>query len=103
MIPEAKARAVAYQVLDQILANKCVAPGAMFSAVDTLRRNAAPAEDVRRVESISIETEKLEWALQRRKEAESEAALDELKALAAEWLNVRICGPRRSPQSLPTT
>lgn len=97
MLPETCARAAAYQAMDQVLSNKCVSPGvrgAVFSAIDTLRGTAAPAEDVRRAESISIEIQKFEWALQRRDENASNAAMDELRALAAEWLNARICGSR---------
>jgi hypothetical protein len=65
---ESSARAVAYQVLDQVLADQAVttgARGAMFSVIDSLRGSSAAIEDVRRAENISVEMHKLEWALQR--------------------------------------
>jgi len=97
LLAETHARAAAYQALDQVLANNCVSPGvrgAMFCAIDSLRSMAAPAEDVRRAEAISIGIQRFEWARQQRDVAASNAAIDELKGLAAEWLNSRICGAR---------
>lgn len=97
MLAETHARAAAYQALDQVLANNCVSPGvrgAMFCAIDSLRSMAAPAEDVRRAEAISIGIQRFEWARQQGDVAASNAAIDELKGLAAEWLNSRICGAR---------
>jgi hypothetical protein len=96
MLHESSARAVAYQVLDQILSERAVSPGtrgAMFSVIDALRRSPAPVEDVRRAECISIALHKLDWARQQRDETASIDALDELKILATSWLNARICGP----------
>jgi hypothetical protein len=96
MLDETNARAVAYQVLDKALADESIHPGArgaMFSVVDALRGSAAPTEDLRRAECISIGIHRLEWALQVRDENASRRALDELRALAADWLNARISGP----------
>ena len=87
------ARALAYQVLDQVLADQSVAAGAqgaMFSVVDCLRASSAPADDVRRAERISIEMHKLQWARQQQDDTAGCTALGELKALAASWLNARI-------------
>ena len=94
MIGEADARALAYQVLDQVLVGTSVPPGlrgAMFSVVDSLRGTAAPV-DVRRAEKVSVAIQQLEWALQRRDTNATAAVRNELKALAAAWLNTRIAG-----------
>ena len=94
MLDERDSRAVAYQVLDQVLADQAVsagARGAMFAVVDSLRASAAPREQVRRAENISVEMHKLEWARQRQDSLGTQAALDNLRALAAGWLNTRIC------------
>jgi hypothetical protein len=87
------ARAVAYRVLDQVLADQAVAAGArgaMFSVVDSLRSSSAPIGEVRRAERISIEMHKLQCALQQQDDAGARAALDELRALAVSWLDARI-------------
>lgn len=97
ILAETHARAAAYQVLDQVLANNCVLPGVrgvMFCVIDSLRSVAAPAEDVRRAEAISIGIQKFEWARQQGDVTAANAAIDGLKVLAAEWLNSRICGSR---------
>lgn len=98
MLDETGARAVAYQVLDQVLAGEAVSAGtrgAMFDVVDSLRASAAPIEHIRRAETISVEMHKLEWALQRGDDVASRAALDELRALAVDWLNTSICSGRQ--------
>jgi hypothetical protein len=89
------ARAVAYEVLDQVLADEAVAAGArgaMFSVVDSLRASSAPHGEVRRAERISIELHKLEWARQQQDDEAAAVALDELKTLAVSWLDARIIG-----------
>lgn len=94
MLADANAHAIVYQVLDEVLANGSVpagARGAMFAVVDELRAATADADEVRRAERISIEMHKLEWALRQRDDAAIEAAHGQLKALAAEWVNSRIC------------
>jgi hypothetical protein len=93
MLGHDSARAVAYQVLDQVLADQAVAAGArgaMFSVVDSLRANSAPIGEVRRAERISIELHKLQWARQQRDDEAPAAALDALKTLAVSWLDARI-------------
>ena len=59
--------------------------------MDSLRASAAPIEQVRCAENISVEMHKLEWALQRRDDEATGAALDTLRTLAANWLSTRIC------------
>ena len=93
MLGHDDARAVAYQVLDQVIAERVVASGtrgAMFSVVDCLRATSARIREVRRAEQISIELHKLEWALQQKDSPAASAALDELKMLAVSWLDSRI-------------
>jgi hypothetical protein len=94
MLAEADAHSMVYQVLDEVLGAKAVSPGArgtMFAVVDGLRAGAATLENVRRAENVSIELHRLETALQRGDREASAAALDELRRLAADWLNTRIC------------
>ena len=95
MLRHDTARAVVYQVLDQVLADQAVATGArgaLFSVVDTLRANSAPIDEIRRAEGISIELHKLQCARQQHDDAGATAALDELKLLAASCLTARIDG-----------
>ena len=94
MLADMSANAIVYQVLDEVLRQKCVPAGAraaMFAVIDELRAVTAEAEDVRRAERISIEMHKLEWALRRSDALSTQAAQLQLKALAAEWINTRIC------------
>jgi hypothetical protein len=93
MLGQDSARAVAYEVLDQVLAEQAVAAGArgaMFSVVDSLRASSAPLGEVRRAERISIELHKLQWARQQRDDDAAAAALNALKTLAVDWLDERI-------------
>ena len=93
MVGHDSAHAVAYQVLDQVLADQAVsagARGAIFSVVDCLRASCAPLGEIRRAERVSIEMHRLQWALQLGDEATARAALEELKALAVSWLDSRI-------------
>lgn len=94
MLHDIGAQAVVYQVLDEVLAGTGVpagARGAMFGVVDDLRAGSAPADEVRRAEQISIGIHRLEWALCRHDDRSAEAAREELKAPASEWINSRIC------------
>lgn len=94
MLADMSANAIVYQVLDEVLRQKCVPAGAraaMFSVIDELRAATAGGEDVRRAERISVEMHKLEWALRLGEAPATEAAHMQLKALAAEWISTRIC------------
>ncbi len=58
MLADMSANAIVYQVLDEVLRQKCVPAGAraaMFSVIDELRAATAGGEDVRRAERISVE------------------------------------------------
>ena len=87
---------VMYQVLDDVLAGTNVPAGTrgiLFSIVDELRATSGDTDETRRAERIAIELHKLEWALRQGDSSSSDAARNELKALAAEWINTRICSP----------
>lgn len=92
---QASAHAIVYQVLDGLLAGKAVPPGtggAMFSAIDDMRAKAAPVDDLRRAEQISLSIHRLEWALRHGNKSAADFARQQLRSLAADWLNARICG-----------
>ena len=87
------ARIGVYRVLDDLIAGPSVPPGVkgtLFAIIDQLRSHAAPVEDLRGAERISIEVHRLEQALRHRDALAAEAARDALKSLAAAWLQRRI-------------
>jgi malonyl CoA-acyl carrier protein transacylase len=95
VLADTGAHAVVYQVLDNVLGAQCVPTGAraaLFEVVDELRAAAGGTEEARRAERISVAIHKLEWALRQADSTAAEAAREELKVLAAEWINMRICG-----------
>ena len=78
-----------YQVLDDVCFGSHVPAGtrgAIYSAIDGLRRVAAPADHVSTAEAIAVALHKLEWAVRNGEEAEEEALRDELRMLGASWL-----------------
>jgi hypothetical protein len=82
-----------YQVLDEVLATGGVPSGVrgtMFTVVDQLRAAAPGAEELRRAERISVEMHRLEWALRLGDTGSAQAAREQLKMLAAEWIDTRI-------------
>ena len=86
MLDEHSAHVGVYQVLDDLMVSTAVPPGAkgaMFAIIDQLRTIAAPPEDLRGAERISVEMHKLELALRRGDEAAAQSARQELKSLAA--------------------
>ena len=94
MLADVSANAIIYQVLDEVLGQKCVPPGRAqrYSQSSTSFAHAtAGGEDVRRAERISVEMHKLEWALRLGDAAAKDAAHVRLRALAAEWISTRIC------------
>lgn len=83
-----------YQVLDDVCFARTVpagARGAMFAAIDGLRRTAAPAEHVALAERIAVALHKLEWALRNGEEDEEAAIREELQVLGATWLQTPLC------------
>ena len=98
MFNENNAHVGVYQILDGVLGGGGVPPGArgtMFSIIDHLRAISAPTENLRRAEQVAIEIHKLEAALRSSDEPAVQGARDELKALAAAWIQTRISSPLR--------
>ena len=96
MLDHTSAHSLAFQALDQVLADGTVSPSsrrAMFSVVDELRSSPVSIDVLRRAESISVEFYKLECALQKRDDCARNAAIEHLKGLAVELLDWRIYGP----------
>jgi hypothetical protein len=96
VLAETGAHAVVYQVLDDVLGASCIPAGAraaLFEVVDELRAASGATDEARRAEQISIEIHKLEWALRQGDAQAAEAVREQLKLLAAEWINMRICRP----------
>lgn len=94
MLAQDSAHVLVYRALDQVLADHTISAGtsrSIFAAIDHLKASAAPADQVRRAEDIAIQIHRLQWALQQRDDAASEAALGSLKELAVDWINTRIC------------
>ena len=94
MLAQNSAQVLVYRALDQVLADHMISAGtsrSIFAAIDNLKASAAPPDQVRRAEDIAIQIHRLQWALQQRDDAASEAALSSLKDLAADWINTRIC------------
>lgn len=93
MFCENVTRVGVYQVLDDLIGGTSVPPGAkgaLYAIIDQLRSHAAPVEDLRGAERISIEVHRLELALRNCDETETEAARSALKSLAAAWIQRRI-------------
>jgi hypothetical protein len=93
VLDENNAHVGVYRVLDEVLNATAVPPGAkgaMFAIIDHLRHSAVPLDDLRRAEQISVEIHKLESALRGSDAAAVQVARDELKSLAAEWIQKRV-------------
>ena len=93
MLDEDNAHIGVYQVLDQVMVATSVPPGikgAIYSIIDHLRLKSAPVEDLGGAEQISVGIHKLESALRCADETAILTARDELKSLAAAWIQRRI-------------
>ncbi len=83
-----------YQVIEELCSGTCVPAGmtgAMFSAIDDLRRMQAPRADVTLAERISVAMHKLEWAIRSGDAAAQDALRAELQAMGSDWLDTPIC------------
>ncbi|HEX8444683.1 MAG TPA: hypothetical protein VF631_13660 [Allosphingosinicella sp.] len=83
-----------YQVVEELCSGDCPPAGltgAMFSAIDDLRRMQAPRADVTLAERISVAMHKLEWAIRSGDAAVQEEIRAELQALGSDWLDTPIC------------
>ena len=67
------------------------AGGRLSSAIDRLRRSAAPAEHIALVERIAVTLHRFEWALRSRDQAEIEQVQRDLQIAGADWLQTPIC------------
>ena len=82
-----------YQVLDQVMTASVPPPGAkamIHSIIDDLHAASAPRRMIASAESISLQLHHLERAAARRDTKSALSARQELRALAASWLDQRI-------------
>jgi hypothetical protein len=82
-----------YQVLDRVLGAQAAPPGAkavIHSIIDDLRFASAPSDLIERTEAISLQLHQLESALGRRDSEAASAAKQQLRSIAASWLDHRI-------------
>ena len=82
-----------YQVLDEVMGAQVAPPGAsaaIHSIIDDLRAASAPRHMIEQAESISIQLHHLEWAVAQRDAGRASDARQELRSIAAAWLDRRI-------------
>jgi hypothetical protein len=82
-----------YQVLDEVIAANVAPPGAaaaIHSIIDDLRMASAPGPMIAQAENISIQLHLLEWAVAQSDEEKAANARQELRLIAAAWLDRRI-------------
>ena len=82
-----------YQVLDHVLAAHTAPPGAkatIHSIIDDLHAASVPRDMIDRTESISLQLHYLESAIHRGNATDASDAREELRAIAAAWLDNRI-------------
>lgn len=85
------AHSLVYQALDQVLADRTImpaTPGALFRAIDEMQLTWAPREHIRQAETIAVEIQRLQNALQRSDRRESRTVLRRLKKLSAGWMQI---------------
>ena len=90
---ESSAYLCVYQLLDEVCFERAIpagARGAIYAAIDGLRRSAAPAEHIAVAEGIAVAIHKLEWAVRNGDPAEEAAIRDELQGLGATWLQTPL-------------
>jgi hypothetical protein len=82
-----------YQVLDQAMRASVPPPGAkaiIHSIIDDLRAASAPQQMIAQAESISLQLHHLEWAAARHDQESATGARENLRSIAATWLDHRI-------------
>jgi hypothetical protein len=82
-----------YQVLDQVMTASTPPPGAkamIHSIIDDLYAASAPRHMIAQAESISVQLHFLEIAATRRDELTASDARENLRSIAAAWLDRRI-------------
>ena len=91
-----------YQVLDEVINRDVAPPGAkatIHSIIDDLRAASAPIYMVRRAEGISLQLHHLECAAAARDSKRAADARQELRTIAATWLDNRIRRPEGTSAS----
>lgn len=84
-----------YQLLDRVLATPVPPPGAnaaIHSIIDGLHAAGAPPILVDQAERISLQMHHLDAAVRRDCPAEALVAREELRSIAAAWMDRRIKG-----------
>ena len=82
-----------YQVLDQVLVADVAPPGAkatIHSVIDDLHAASAPRPMIEQAEGISLQLHYLELAVARGDSTQMLEARQQLRALAAAWLDTRV-------------
>ncbi|HEX8400430.1 MAG TPA: hypothetical protein VF628_01860 [Allosphingosinicella sp.] len=90
---QASAYVSIYQVVEQLCAGQRVASGmagAVFNAIDELRRMQAPREYVSLAERVSVLLHKLDWVMRSGDCAAQAGLRAELTALSTDWLDAPI-------------
>ena len=90
---ESRAYQSIYQLLDEVCFERGIpagSRGAIYAAIDGLRRSAAPAEHISVAEGIAVAIHRLEWAVRNGDAAEETAIRDELQSLGATWLQTPL-------------
>ena len=84
-----------YQVLDQVIRSSVPPPGAkamIHSIIDDLYAASAPSQMITQAESISLQLHNLERAATRKDANLASDARQNLKSIAASWMDRRING-----------
>lgn len=82
-----------YTVVEELVCGEALPvglAGALYSAIDRLRRIDAPRQDIGLAERISIAMHKLEWAVRGGDAAAQQALRAELQSLGSDWLETPI-------------
>ena len=83
-----------YQVLQDVDFERRALPpgtsGRMSAAIDRLRMFAAPFEQVRMAESLSLAIHKLEMALRGNNDVLADELREEIHKIGAEWMGVHL-------------
>ena len=90
---ESSAYLCVYQLLDEVCFERAVpagSRGAIYAAIDGLRRAAAPAEHIALAERIAVAVHKLEWAVRNGDSADEASVRGELQSLGATWMQTPL-------------
>lgn len=82
-----------YRVIREVNTSGYISPGfrgAIYQALDTMKRFGAPSDHVSIAERISVTLHALEWATLRRDDPRKAADWNELRMLEEQWLATPI-------------